>query len=464
MVILNTGRPVILETDWRRTYVNAVERFKQTAEVAGSRVTPRSRALVLEFLNAAAQGNVPSPQRVKRVGPARAYQILTSLWRLADYTGADLDKLSSADLQGFVAALEASHDRVVEGPFSECRAGNRPRTTPLSRSFQLTVKTCIIKFYRWVTGEVQGLPRLVAWIDLSVDTPEIDAISEQGIRDMILHASGVWQRAVIQVLFDSGVRLGELRNIRLDQVSMQQLTDVPGAPLCFSVRVTCSKTIPRTIILPMTDTTELLGAWLRVHPGRVTIGSHGKPSLAQPDMPLFPQTAAMIRRALQNAARGAGIERRVWPHRMRHSSATYWCNRLPYFQFCKRFGWTLISQMPRRYIDRAGIDDLNAAKVYFEERERRVVVSAVKQVVPATPSSPARWNEAAPTADRTIGMRLPLPEFHNAYIDGVPPVGDDTRRWHDEQGNNVQGASGAAKGSARKRSGWYAPGDEDDYR
>ena len=56
---------------------------------------------------------------------------------------------------------------------------------------------------------------------------------------------------------------------------------------------------------------------------------------------------------------------------LRHTSATYWANKLPYFKFCKRFGWTMTSNMPQRYIDREGTDELDVANIYHDLQEKQ---------------------------------------------------------------------------------------------
>ena len=58
----------------------------------------------------------------------------------------------------------------------------------------------------------------------------------------------------------------------------------------------------------------------------------------------------------------------AYPHLLRHASATYWANKLPYFKFCKRFGWTMTSGMPQRYIDRAGVDEMDVAMLYHSSQ------------------------------------------------------------------------------------------------
>jgi hypothetical protein len=54
------------------------------------------------------------------------------------------------------------------------------------------------------------------------------------------------------------------------------------------------------------------------------------------------------------------IRKHVWPHLLRHTSATWWSNRLSHYKLCKRFGWSMTSDMPKRYIDREGIDEMEA--------------------------------------------------------------------------------------------------------
>ena len=58
------------------------------------------------------------------------------------------------------------------------------------------------------------------------------------------------------------------------------------------------------------------------------------------------------------------LGKRVTPHILRHSSATYYANLLNHHQLCYRYGWSMASDMPNRYIDREGI---------LEEETRHIV-------------------------------------------------------------------------------------------
>ena len=55
--------------------------------------------------------------------------------------------------------------------------------------------------------------------------------------------------------------------------------------------------------------------------------------------------------------------KRVTPHILRHSSATYYANHLSHYQLCYRYGWSMASKMPNRYLDREGIFEQETTKI-----------------------------------------------------------------------------------------------------
>lgn len=57
------------------------------------------------------------------------------------------------------------------------------------------------------------------------------------------------------------------------------------------------------------------------------------------------------------------LNKRVTPHILRHSSATYYANHLSHYQLCYRFGWSMASKMPNRYLDREGIFEQETTKI-----------------------------------------------------------------------------------------------------
>lgn len=92
--------------------------------------------------------------------------------------------------------------------------------------------------------------------------------------------------------------------------------------------------------------------WLSRHPEKDNVEAQ-----------LFPTTPQAAWVTLRKLAAKAGIGKKVSPHILRHSSATYYCNKLSHFQFCYRYGWAMSSDMPQRYIDRSGINDVASEAV-----------------------------------------------------------------------------------------------------
>jgi hypothetical protein len=92
-----------------------------------------------------------------------------------------------------------------------------------------------------------------------------------------------------------------------------------------------------------TKLTNLLEEWLAEHP-------EPKNTEAQ----LFPVKYTWFANRLDTLAQQA-IRKKVHPHMLRHSSATYWASKLNRYQLCAKYGWAFSSDMPDRYIKRKGI-------------------------------------------------------------------------------------------------------------
>ncbi len=87
----------------------------------------------------------------------------------------------------------------------------------------------------------------------------------------------------------------------------------------------------------------------------------------------------MMRKKLKSIGKNA-LKKRVNPHMLRHSSATYWAHKLNRYQICAKYGWAISSDMPDRYIKRKGIifdevawkgDTDQLSKLEMENRQLR---------------------------------------------------------------------------------------------
>ncbi|MFH1891426.1 MAG: tyrosine-type recombinase/integrase [Candidatus Zixiibacteriota bacterium] len=220
----------------------------------------------------------------------------------------------------------------------ECDELSKKSGGPYSDETKVGIKKSIKKFWKWKDGDNRAYPSLVEWIDTYIRLKDVPALTRSEVENMIDRTANPRNKAIIMVLFDSGARIEELLNVRLKKEHLFWKEELG----CYMIRLEYSKTKPRTISLPLS--TKLLKSWLEAHPGRDS-----------PGVQLFPLSYPNLRMILQRLGRKA-LEKRVTPHMLRHSSATYYANRLknPY-KLCYRYGWTMASNMVNRYIDREGI-------------------------------------------------------------------------------------------------------------
>lgn len=366
-VHIDTGRA-------QRTFENARAKF-----LANDTISQRNRDLVGRYLREAALGKTILGRAKKKVGPARLSTYVYHLTHVINVVGKDIDQLSQEDMERFIEALETNkiENRWVSPP--RCLTILPPR--PLSLHYSVDLKVSVKKFYKWLLGNNRTYPPLVDWIDTYARHKEISSLTPGEVQAMLDCSTSIRQKAIIQVLFDGGFRRDEFLNVRLRHLRKMTFVASGEQHACFAARVVFSKTLARTVVLPMDATTRLLGLWLQKHPGKPTVLTDGTIAAQDTSLPLFPVSseglAVMVRRLGRKA-----VQKRVYPHLLRHTSATYWANKLPYFKFCKRFGWTMTSKMPQRYIDREGVDELEVAKIYQDsvQQERNQETALLARV------------------------------------------------------------------------------------
>jgi hypothetical protein len=109
----------------------------------------------------------------------------------------------------------------------------------------------------------------------------------------------------------------------------------------FKINIRYSKTFARNIPLPLCN--SYLNAWLSKYPQR-----------NDPEAQLFPIRYKSLVRKIRMLAEKV-LKKRVTPHTLRHSSATYWAPKMNRYQLCAKYGWAFSSNMPDRYIEGKGI-------------------------------------------------------------------------------------------------------------
>ncbi|MEW5859463.1 MAG: site-specific integrase [Cyanobacteriota bacterium] len=298
----------------------ALERFRNSPATLDA-----NKQIILRFLNDCSLGKTVFGRSKKKIGPARCLKYLNILKQLSAWLGKPFAEVSQQDMEGLIVGLESDQFKSLEG-------------RPFSPATKADIKKAIKKFWKWKDGNNRVYPDLVAWIDSSDQLKDVPALSRAEIEQMIDQTASIRDKALLMVLFDSGARVEELLNVRLKPEHLFWKAETG----CYMVRLEYSKTKPRTISLPLS--TRLLKAWLEVHPAKSN-------SQAQ----LFPLSYGNLRMLVhRNGKRVLG--KRVTPHMLRHSSATFYANKLKNrYKLCYRYGWAMSSNMVDRYLDREGL-------------------------------------------------------------------------------------------------------------
>jgi hypothetical protein len=144
------------------------------------------------------------------------------------------------------------------------------------------------------------------------------------------------------VLFDAGARATEFHNIRAEDIELPRGNQ---NHVRIALKQEYSKTKGRTISLYWKHSLEAVREFLDQ---RTAEGMRS-------DEPVFKDSYAAGRLFLARLGRRV-LGRRVHYHLFRHSSATYYADKLNRQQLCIRYGWTFSSNMPDVYIARSGVD------------------------------------------------------------------------------------------------------------
>ena len=213
------------------------------------------------------------------------------------------------------------------------------------RAYVSSVKTML----RWLLGE------LPAWLKAErSSTWELYRTGEH-IKDKVLKPAELEalmavarhsrDRAILAVLAETGLRIGELLGLRLRDV--ERLED--GS---FRLMVK-GKTGPRAVIV--IEGAQALAEWLRERP------AYGP---MDPEAPLFttirapygPLSPHAFRTHLRNLARRAGLKRHIYPHVLRHTRMTELARVLTEHELKVVAGWSRDSRMATVYVHLSGRD------------------------------------------------------------------------------------------------------------
>ncbi len=305
---------------------NYGSRIKQSEKsVKKSKISKKNKELIFKFEDHLFATGISKPRIIK---------YLDSLKRLALWLNLDFDKAKKEDIMSLVKEIRLKD-------YSEWT----------KQGYFVILK----RFYRWINGE-QSYPEEVSWISTNLSRKKLklpaegDLLSEEEVKKVIDYVEHPRNKAFISMLFESGCRIGELANLRLKNV----IIDSKGIVL-----TVFGKTGSRKIRI--IGSTPYLMNWLSIHPLRndkeaplwirICIGKKTRDS--------FLSYRAIVK-VIKESFKGAGINKRVYPHLFRHSRATIMASHLTEFQMNQYFGWIQGSKMASTYVHLSGRDLDNA--------------------------------------------------------------------------------------------------------
>lgn len=300
---------------------------------------PKSNVKLIEnYLEASSIGKTQKQR--KQAGLRVRIRNMYLLKTLAKYFKKPLDQITEKDMETLIKYLNENKL-------------HKQNKQPYSEQVKANMKVVLISFLRWALGDVPKFHKLTSWIDMRYKKKEVVEMSETEIKKLLSKCITLRQKLLMALLFDTGARIEEFLNIRIEDV-IEVKGDVPYYRI--RIREEFSKTQGRTVSLLWKQTTPILREWMEEHPDKSNLSA-----------PLFPGTYDGVRKVLYKIGKRA-LNKSVNAHLFRHSSATYYATRgFDYFQLCKRYGWVIGSDVPNRYIHKAGIKEKEVVEKFKRE-------------------------------------------------------------------------------------------------
>jgi len=213
------------------------------------------------------------------------------------------------------AKKKITHPRGVTLPTMSEYLGDRKRTGLSASSIKLVVVALKI-FFRFLAAkgiierdptEALALPRIERYLPETLNELQVEEFLEK-IDTKAVH--GLRDRAMIELLYASGLRISELANARLENFNFDERM----------VRVTGKGN--KTRVVPVgRKACEALAAYLSAErPKLVKPRTSSEIFLSERGTKL---TTARIWQIVKKHAKRAGLEKNVYPHLLRHSFATH---------------------------------------------------------------------------------------------------------------------------------------------
>lgn len=259
--------------------------------LAEGRITKEDRSLIREFISEISATNGIVPQR--------QYKLTFLLVRWRDYIGPFTD-LTAADMyEGLGNLAEATKED-----------GSKRYTKNTQTDFTLILK----RFALWLNenGHAKIPEKKIRAIKTPTYTTSItvgDLVSEEEVLAMIKAAKTSRDKAMIGILYEGALRIGEIGNLTWSQVKFTS----------WNCQINTSEKTGKDRYIPIVLARAYMASWMDAYPKEIT-----------PDSFVFltsighrPLQYAGVLKQLRIIAKAAGVEKHITPHIFRHSRITH---------------------------------------------------------------------------------------------------------------------------------------------
>ena len=183
-------------------------------------------------------------------------------------------------------------------------------------------------------------------------TYDVDVVPPSDVDKLVENTNHIRDRAFVAYLYESGNRIAEILNIRIQDISINKNHA--------KVKVN-GKTGERFITI--VNSLPYITQYLSIHPSRndpssflwLNIGTYNHNE---------PLSYVGAKKLLKRTFEKANIKKPCNPHMFRHSRATELANHLTETQMCLFFGWAIGSGQVKTYVHASGRDVDNAMMKY----------------------------------------------------------------------------------------------------
>jgi site-specific recombinase XerD len=251
----------------------------------------------------------------------------------------DAQKATKEDVENAVRIINKSKKKGTNG---------EPTDQDIASITKNKHKLILKNFYKWLYTS-DTYPDIVKWIKIDHDSktklPE-EMLSEEDVLKLITACKNQRDKTIIALLWDTGMRVGELLNIMMKDINLNEN---------ISFVMVSGKTGDRRI--PLVFSVPYLSVFVsdfrnnaKAEDPLLTIFEHNTIGDRQLDYP-------HVRKLLGDLRERSGLTKRIYPHLFRHSRATNYAKLGLSEQQAKMFfGWSGDSKMVAKYTHLSGKD------------------------------------------------------------------------------------------------------------